>query len=570
MSELNYQWSLTTPNGSSAVLSSVTTVSSTFTPDVVGEYQVKLIVNDGTVNSVPKFATILVLDQKPLVANISATVNPVASGKRLLYSITVSNVSILPVEGVNVSFQVPTVLQFDGVLDAEPDAALCNGDTICTPGETVVWSLGTLQPGTSKTIELNSEVLGGLADGSLVSLSINISADFISSVILQKAVSVYNNSVSKLTLGASKDPVIAGGAFNYQLDLGNIGETLSITSTHLWFYPPTGLTVELPISDNGIQHPTGEIEWIIRNLSAGNTLHREVSVTVDEGVLPGEILKARAEVTHDGGLIVDGRTEHAITVVADTHPLNIQVGTTNNPVSTNSQVLYSVAVGNSSESTVEDVNVLFRVPEGIDFDSQLGADPDAMGCNGDTICTAGEEVVWPLGALIPGASRTIDITATVLSGVVSGALLSAPMRTTAAGLNSKRYTKTVQVYNSPSAQLTLAASTSPVAPGDSFTYQLNLSNIQNTLSITSTHLWLYLPAGVTAVLPILDNGTLHSTGEIEWKIGNLSAGNTLQREVSVTLDSMALPGEALKAQAEVTHDGGVWVDGRAEYIIIVK
>ena len=49
---LVYQWSFTSvPNGSSTVLRNELTISPSFTPDVVGEYLISLIVNDGDVDS---------------------------------------------------------------------------------------------------------------------------------------------------------------------------------------------------------------------------------------------------------------------------------------------------------------------------------------------------------------------------------------------------------------------------------------------------------------------------------------------------------------------------------------
>ncbi|GEM_PF-1042995 len=48
---LSYNWSLTVPVGSTAVLSGANTDSPTFTPDVAGSYLAQLIVNDGQVNS---------------------------------------------------------------------------------------------------------------------------------------------------------------------------------------------------------------------------------------------------------------------------------------------------------------------------------------------------------------------------------------------------------------------------------------------------------------------------------------------------------------------------------------
>ena len=51
---LTYSWSFVTrPAGSDAVLAKATTVSPTFTLDLVGDYVVQLVVNDGRVNSAP-------------------------------------------------------------------------------------------------------------------------------------------------------------------------------------------------------------------------------------------------------------------------------------------------------------------------------------------------------------------------------------------------------------------------------------------------------------------------------------------------------------------------------------
>lgn len=56
---LTYLWSIVNaPDGSTATLSDTTTVNTSFTPDVVGTYDISLVVNDGTVDSEPDFVTI--------------------------------------------------------------------------------------------------------------------------------------------------------------------------------------------------------------------------------------------------------------------------------------------------------------------------------------------------------------------------------------------------------------------------------------------------------------------------------------------------------------------------------
>ncbi len=55
---ITYHWALTPPLGSKAVLSNPSAVNPTFTADIPGDYVVRLIVNDGTVDSAPATAIV--------------------------------------------------------------------------------------------------------------------------------------------------------------------------------------------------------------------------------------------------------------------------------------------------------------------------------------------------------------------------------------------------------------------------------------------------------------------------------------------------------------------------------
>jgi hypothetical protein len=55
---LTYSWSLNVPAGSTATLTNPASLSPTFTVDIAGNYVAQLIVNDGTVGSVPDSAII--------------------------------------------------------------------------------------------------------------------------------------------------------------------------------------------------------------------------------------------------------------------------------------------------------------------------------------------------------------------------------------------------------------------------------------------------------------------------------------------------------------------------------
>ena len=63
---LTYSWSMDSqPSGSSASLSSTTDIEVGFTPDEIGEYLVRLVVNDGTFDSDPTYAVITAGTEAP-------------------------------------------------------------------------------------------------------------------------------------------------------------------------------------------------------------------------------------------------------------------------------------------------------------------------------------------------------------------------------------------------------------------------------------------------------------------------------------------------------------------------
>jgi hypothetical protein len=83
---LTYAWSLTSePAGSSAVLANSTSVSPTFTPDVAGSYQLRLVVNDGKLSSEAASVSVTAA-----IANVA----PVANAGMAQNVVTGSNITL--------------------------------------------------------------------------------------------------------------------------------------------------------------------------------------------------------------------------------------------------------------------------------------------------------------------------------------------------------------------------------------------------------------------------------------------------------------------------------------------
>jgi len=88
---LSFSWSLSIPAGSTAVLSDPTAVNPSFVPDIVGDYVVQLIVNDGTDDSAP--------DNVRVTAQAEPVNNPPVSNAGADQNVTVGDTVVLDGSG---------------------------------------------------------------------------------------------------------------------------------------------------------------------------------------------------------------------------------------------------------------------------------------------------------------------------------------------------------------------------------------------------------------------------------------------------------------------------------------
>jgi len=92
---LRYRWSLTAaPTGSAAALSDPNAVKPTFQVDLPGTYVAQLIVNDGTVDSLPATVRITTANRPPVLAPISN--RTVGLGDTLVLQLTATDPDVDP------------------------------------------------------------------------------------------------------------------------------------------------------------------------------------------------------------------------------------------------------------------------------------------------------------------------------------------------------------------------------------------------------------------------------------------------------------------------------------------
>jgi len=183
---LHYQWSIiSAPTGSTAALSDVTDLHPTFTPDVVGDYLLQLIADDGDSNSVPSILHIHAnTASQPAVTNTKPIAN--ANG-----SATVT---------VNTQVLLSGTASFDA-----------NGDTL-----TYLWSV--LAEPTGATSTLTDETTEA------PSITPDVAGDYVIQLIVNDGTA--NSDPVSVTITVNNPPVVAatavpsGHQYFYSTDTG--------------------------------------------------------------------------------------------------------------------------------------------------------------------------------------------------------------------------------------------------------------------------------------------------------------------------------------------------------------
>jgi uncharacterized repeat protein (TIGR01451 family) len=500
-----------------------------------------------------------------LTFDVSTDVDPVAPGGRVRYSIKVGNVSTHAVDAVTVSLLLPVGLQFHYANDSEPNTS-CANQYVCNANTQATWALGTLSAGQSRTISVNGQVLQDVGNGESITTSFKLTATAFNTVSFTKTVQVSSQASSQLATGTATYPLTAGQRFTLDIDLGQLGMTALSTTTLETTLAP-GLTVA-SISDGGTQAtPTSPVAWTIGTVGVGLAVHRQLDVTVDANVPGGALLKARSVLKYDGGLAVDAASEYVVAVVAAAPPVSVAVAATTNPVVPGARVGYRVTISNLGTRAIDGLTLFFPVPAGLSFHYANDAQPNAS-CANSYVCTADLETFWTVGTVAAGATATYDVSATVVdSEVGNGNLIRTSFMLTGTTIPELEVVKTVQVFDSPRAQLTFTATANPITSAQAFTYDLDIGQIGAT-PLASTELRARLPAGLT-VGTISDGGSQSASGDIVWTIGAVAVGTTLRRTIAVTGDGSAAAGTILKASASLTYDGGAAVDNLVGYNVPV-
>ncbi|MCF6288679.1 MAG: DUF11 domain-containing protein [Proteobacteria bacterium] len=343
---------------------------------------------------------------------ISTGTSPVRLDETPYIHLTATNKTTQLMTGVRVELLIHFGLN-GFLISALTDNANCTSASgFCQPGETVFWELGSLAPGTGKTVSLTS-LPGGLfgsTDGRQISFNARAFADSQTDRWVRSTVIIEQNRALSLTIDADQEPNIIDASISYNLTFGNRGDTTA-----------NGIELRFPLPDNSTFISTeaggmlvnNEVIWNIGTLNPGEGSRRRVTLQLDNSINVGDIM----EINKASISTVNHKTmASSILRVKHNNLLDLWLDLDADVVLPNDTLDVNLSVNNQSASTMPNIELSLSFPNHLNqlADSLISNGGDCNNVSGsDLTCNTPETVIWNLGNIIAGNSSLQNIPPTI-------------------------------------------------------------------------------------------------------------------------------------------------------------
>jgi hypothetical protein len=468
---------------------------------------------------------------------IATSINPgqARPGEIVDVEITVTNTDAVARTGVTVSIVYPAGL--NAVAPANFGGSC--PPSFCEPGETITWSLGTLQAGRSITVDLPTSVAAATADGTLIDFDFVVTDQTLQMAQSTSTLRVETATLYDVALRDDADPVAPNALLTYKLTFGYREEALSIAQSGLRFPVPAGTT--FVSATGGGSFSAGVVEWNLGQLLPGEGGVREVTVRVNA---PQDTVIEATAAVFDSANPAESATAEALTVVDTGRLLSVDVDANADPARPGEQLNVRFVVTNHDAVTRLNLSLRVRYPDGVS--SVATSNINGASCP-PSFCDPGEQVVYAIPSLAPGQAITLELPPFVAATTPDGtlinffAMLSDPTGGNASGIDS------VRVRTQPRYDLALRDSADPIGPGANLAYKLTYGYREEALTLATSTLRMRLPRG-TSFVSASDGGTF-ANGFVTWDVGTLAPGDGGTREVVVQVN--AADRAVLQASAEI-------------------
>ncbi len=436
--------------------------------------------------------------------------NPATPGGDLTYVITVTNTGPSDAANVTVSDALPVGFIPTAIYSSQGNCAAfpCNLGTLTPGASALVWVVGKVSPNAAP----------GQVDNTANAASSTPGSGASDTVIVGLA------GLADLALVKTGTPTsLPGGTVFYTLTLRNLGPS-DATGVVLTDTLPVGLSYVSITPPAGCGYLLGRIVCTVGTLAANAQRQFVVQAVVDGSVPPGASLENQAAVTatspDPNPLNNLANADTSILGQADLVIAKTQL--TANPILAGTLVTYTIVVTNTGPGLARQVDVKDQLPAGLSLEHIAAS---SGGVCGGTVCQ--------FGALLPGETRTITVTARVDEDAPAGTVTNVGAVYSVDESNPGNNTATTTTTLVTSADLSVAKVdlSDPVEPLGGLIYQLVASNAGPSAAqgviVTDT-----LDANVVFVNAT--PGCVYAAGQVVCTVGTLAGGASASFLVAVT------------------------------------
>ncbi len=300
------------------------------------------------------------------------------------------------------------------------------------------------------------------------------------------------------------------------------------------------------------------IQWSLGTLAPGQAVQMSLPPVVWNATAVGTLIPWEAELSDD----IDSLASASSTLAVDAAPaLTVAIDEDQDPVPAGGTLAYTLRYGNRSAASVTDTELEFTLPANASLVATTG---------GGTL--SGDVLSWNLGTLPASAVGEQTLWVQVDAGAADGDLVrsEAEIGGISGALPTAREA-TGTAYVAPSTPLALALDVTPLPalPGQQVQVALSVTN-PGASNVLGAVVRMRYPDGMQSIAESLIAGPLDaaascaengastcSTREtIQWSLGTLAPGQTVQMSLPSVVWTGTAPGTLINWSALVTEDGG--------------
>ncbi|MCL6259317.1 gliding motility-associated C-terminal domain-containing protein [Aquiflexum sp. TKW24L] len=484
--------------------------------------------------SIPSDVT--VEEVKPeLAITKKANAPTVFAGEFISYTIEVTNIGTGPATNVTVTDQLPSGTFF-----------ISANNSVTHNAGLVTWSLGTINPGNTVTLNLVVQVGLTVPNGTVIINGVSVQSPDVAAPVLNQpdpenevtVISLPELTVSKLAAAPKVNP---GNNITYTITVSNLG-TASAQNVSVTDVLPTGTT--FVSASNGGAHSNGTVTWTIANLPIGEQEDLTLVVNAAANLTDGTELPNTASAVSPAdptNIVTSPPSIVIVEVIAPVLDITKLPGAF--AANAGENITYTITVRNTGNAPANNLIVTDSLPTNTTF---VSAD------NGGVF--ASNLITWTLGTLEAGSSINLILvvkvnpSAPVGTRVKNIAFANSPDNLDGPVESSDDPGLEVVIQNLAELQITKTADRPTIRSGQNIIYTIIVTNNgpSDALGVVVNDA---LPSETTFVSA--NNGGVFANENVSWLVGTIKSGEQITLQMTVTSSASLTDGDVISNVATV-------------------